>query len=272
MSDKDRIPAEQLTAWERWELPVMNEQGETREAEESVRPPTAAELEAIREAAREEGFQSGYQAGHAEGLSQGRREGHAEGYAAGMEQGREEGRAQAYAKHEAELQARLRTLSGLISSLEKPLADQQETLEQTLVQLVLAVCRAVIFRELQLAPEALGQVVHEALAALPADEEWRVVLHPEDAALLRESGFEPLGQITEDAGLTRGGCRVQTRNTLVDYTLERRFQKTVQAMLSRATARHEDAGGHQPDYAPALDDLSNLHTDVLEAPDEPEPE
>ncbi|RMF16442.1 MAG: flagellar assembly protein FliH [Gammaproteobacteria bacterium] len=272
MADKDRIPAEDLTAWERWELPVMNEQGEEVSASERVRPPTAAELEAIREAARQEGFQSGYEAGHKEGLAAGRKAGHQEGYAAGLEQGREEGRRQARVAHEAELTQQIQALQALLTALAKPLEQQHEALEQALVNLVLAICRAVIFREMQLAPEAIRDVVNQAVRALPVEDTWQVWLHPEDAAVLRTSGAVEPSLIHEDSGLTRGGCRVVSRESVVDYTLERRFQKTVQAMLAQVTAHAPAQEEPSPDYTQSLDDLSDLHTDVLEAPDEPESE
>ena len=48
MADKSkgRIPAESLTAYERWELPAMGEAEEVEE--EIIELPTAAELESIR--------------------------------------------------------------------------------------------------------------------------------------------------------------------------------------------------------------------------------
>lgn len=60
--DSKRIPKEQMTAWERWELPLLDERGNQVVEEEEVKPLTAADLEEIRQAAREDGFQEGRQA------------------------------------------------------------------------------------------------------------------------------------------------------------------------------------------------------------------
>ena len=85
--DSKRIPKEQMTAWERWELPLLDERGNQVVEEEEVKPLTAADLEEIRQAAREDGFQEGRQAGYAEGFEQGRADGHKDGYAAGRRRG-----------------------------------------------------------------------------------------------------------------------------------------------------------------------------------------
>ena len=57
----NRIPKEQLTAYERWELPLLDARGNEvpREEERDVKPLTAADLEDIRQAAREDGYAEG---------------------------------------------------------------------------------------------------------------------------------------------------------------------------------------------------------------------
>src|SRR5690554_3021090 len=117
----DRIPAEELTAYERWELPVMDEaddeaelppQAPANEVEEvEVQPLTAQDLEEIRQAAWSEGHEEGFQAGQQEGREQGLQTGHEEGYQQGLEQGLaqglEEGRRQGEEAKRAEIDASL---------------------------------------------------------------------------------------------------------------------------------------------------------------------
>ena len=45
------VPPEELSAWERWELPLLDEQGNevVPEEEVEVRPLTVADIEAIRQ-------------------------------------------------------------------------------------------------------------------------------------------------------------------------------------------------------------------------------
>ena len=61
----NRIPKENLTAYERWELPLLDAKGNevAREEELNVKPLTAANIEEIRQAA------------YADGLEEGRKEG-----------------------------------------------------------------------------------------------------------------------------------------------------------------------------------------------------
>jgi len=73
----DRIPKENLTAYERWELPLLDAGGNevAREEERNVKPLTAADIAEIRQAAHadglEEGRKEGFDAGHQEGLKTG---------------------------------------------------------------------------------------------------------------------------------------------------------------------------------------------------------
>ena len=85
----NRIPKENLTAYERWELPLLDAKGNevAREEELNVKPLTAANIEEIRQAAYadglEEGRKEGFEAGHEEGL----KTGHDEGFASGEQRG-----------------------------------------------------------------------------------------------------------------------------------------------------------------------------------------
>ena len=62
----------------------------------------------------------------------------------------------------------------------------------------------------------------------------RLVLHPEDAALVRTHLGPQLEAancaLTEDAALARGGCRVETDGAEVDATMETRWSRVVAAL------------------------------------------
>jgi len=94
-SNRDRIPSGDLTAYERWELPLLDEEGRrgasVESEERNVKPMTAEELEAIHNEAVEEGRREGYEAGKQEGMDQGAREGYRVGYDEGLSAGREAG-------------------------------------------------------------------------------------------------------------------------------------------------------------------------------------
>lgn len=193
---KKVIPKEQLTAYQRWELPAMLEQGAWSGPVEEVAAdkglPTAQEIEAL------------FQRAHAEGLETGRRAGHAEGYAAGFQQG--------LAAGTGEAANRMQLLDNLLTGLREPLARLDARVEQELLALALEIARQVIRHELDRDPTHLVPVVREAMGALPVNaSQPRIVLHPRDAATLRElmPELESQGvQLVEDASQAPGGCRV----------------------------------------------------------------
>lgn len=59
-----------------------------------------------------------------------------------------------------------------------------------------------------------------------------------------------------------GGCRVETRHTLLDFTVEKRFQQVVQQMLARQSNPPESPEVH--DFSAKMGTMSDLHRDVLE--------
>lgn len=234
MNDSDsfkppqRIPREELTAYERWELPVLDEQGNevSPEEEPEVRPLTAADLEEIRRAAYEEGYR--------EGRSEGREAGHQEGLESGLAEGREQGHREAYEQTRAALEARLARLEYFIGELVQPVRRHQEEVADSLTSLVTTLARVVVQRELLLDSSVIRQVVRQALDVLPPEAgNIRIYVHPDDLEPVHEIAgtLEATSSVVADPELTPGGCRVETRHSLVDFTVEERFRQAVQNML-----------------------------------------
>jgi len=263
MSDSDsfkktpqRIPREELTAYERWELPVLDEQGNevARTEEQEVRPLTVADLEAIRQAAHEEGFREGREAGFRQGLAEGRERGHQEGLEAGQAEGREQGRREAREQTRAELDEQLARLQNLVAELAEPVRRHQEEVADSLTGLVTTLARVVVKRELQLDSSVIRQVVREALDALPPEaENIRIHVHPDDLEPVHEIAgtLEAAASVVADSHLTPGGCRVETRHSQVDFTVEERFRQAVRNMLDTegetASLQTQEAGGNDHD-------------------------
>lgn len=252
--ESSESPSESLTAYERWELPVLKEAERARQAavatvntprpereagdSEPVRrpPPTAAELESIREAAYQEGLEQGY----AEGL----KKGHDEGFAKGLEEGRKtglaagqkEGREQAFKTHQDAIIKQLGLLQKLLDQLRRPVEREQQAVEASLVDLVAALARVVIGRDLQLSAEPILQLVQQAVAALPDPEGIpKVFLNPRDITFIQGqgAGLQSDWQLLPDPAVEPGGCRVETRESEVDFTVSRRFMQVVDAWLQQ---------------------------------------
>lgn len=163
---------------------------------------TAGRLEALQKAAYEEAWQNG----------------HAEGFKAG---------------EQAVLQRAAR-YDELLHALCKPFDQLDNSVEKQLVELAIAVVKQLFRREIKIDPSHVIGVVREAIQLLPvASRSVQVHLHPEDAALVRETlspaEGEPAWSIVEDPLITHGGCKVTTENSQVDATAEARLQAVINA-------------------------------------------
>jgi flagellar assembly protein FliH len=199
MSDPVSAPApevapENLTAWQRWEAP--NFDGSTVYRAGGVVLPTASQVEEIQRQARDEGFQAGY----AEGLQK-----------ALQDNGR---------------------FAELITAFEQQMDEQ---VARELLDLSLDIARQVLHQALKVNPELLLGVVREAIGTLPhVNQGAHLILHPDDAALVRERMGEQLThsgwKIFEDARIERGGVRIETANSQIDASLETRWNRVVAAL------------------------------------------
>ena len=165
------------------------------------------------------------------------------------------GRAAGLAAAQKQIDARVRqldeltsSLSTALNSLSRPLAHVDEEVHAQIAGLAVSIARALLRRELRLDPTQIIGIVRETVALLPASARGvRVVLHPEDAALVRErlpaGGPEQAWTIAEDPVLARGDCRVQTDYALVDARVEARLHEALQALLGdeRAQSRGEES-------------------------------
>ncbi len=157
---------------------------------------------------------------------------HREGYAAGYEEGTARVRMEA---------ARLHTL---FEQLEQALSDWNDGVAREVAELGIEIARQVIDQSLVINPQAVTEVVREAIAQLP-QQHTSVFLNPEDATLVRTQIGEQLShaghRIFEDAALSRGGCRVEASGSQIDGTLETRWRRVVEPLTKNAqwVERHE---------------------------------
>lgn len=267
--DLNRIPKEQLTAYERWELPLLDARGNevAREEEQNVKPLTAADIEAIRAAAREDGYQEGREEGFQAGLSEGRQQGHQEGLETGQAEGLERGQAEA----RSEIDAKLDRLEHLLGELMLPIKRHQDELETVLLNLTTVLSRAVVYRELSLDSSQIQRVVRRAIEALPSTaDNLRIHVHPGDSDWVREvaARLETGASVVEDDRILPGGCTVETRHSLVDFTVEKRFQRAVQSMLDQQMTG--SGAGESEELDSLMGDLTDFHRDVMDSPDQSE--
>jgi flagellar assembly protein FliH len=155
-------------------------------------------------------------------------EAHKEAFAQGLEEGRQAGR--------AEVREQVERLSGMFDELAKPFETLDAEVERELLTLSMALARQIVRRELKTDPTQIIGIIREAIAALPAAaRDVRVVLHPEDAAVVRENlaptESERAWTMVEDPVMSRGGCKINTATSRLDARLETRLASILSELL-----------------------------------------
>jgi flagellar assembly protein FliH len=205
-------PADGESAYERWELPNLEQGG----------PLTAHALQSVQKSAYEEAHAEGRKSGFARGLAEGRAAGRTE---------------------TEPLLAQVQTLLGLLA---EPLQQLDDEIEATLAAVAMAVARQLVRREIRLDPGEVVGVVREAVSALPGrSRDVRLYLNPEDMSLLREAlalDDDAPWTLVEDPVLSRGGCRVETDASRIDASVEGRLATAIAAVLGDERSADGDDG------------------------------
>ncbi len=261
MSQKlpNRIPAEDLESCLSWSLPEIGSGGkilpsaekEARERQQEQRrrdsevveeldsnavsfePITAKQLQEMTETAEKEGYQQGHEQGY--------RDGQTEGYRAGQQQGAEEVRTR--------LTAEQQRLTQVAEALLLPLARQDDAIETALLDIVCTLARAVIKRELYTDSNHILSLVQEAVASLPVGaKNLTVVLNPDDLALVEAFAEERQKEwrFVGDNDLLPGGCRIETCESLVDYSVEKRMETVLAQFVNRQLAAADESDDISP--------------------------
>jgi len=216
--------ADQFRQWQPPSMGYPSVKGKAVHGDRQAPLLTADQLEQLQKDAYQEGFEQGKQAGfeygHKEALVQGR---------------------QQLIKHVERFEA-------LLTTLDTPLKQLDDQVERELIELVISMVRQLVRREVKADPGQVIGIVRESLAILPvSSRNIRVVLHPEDALMVREvyelSENELGWKIVEDPVLAQGGCRVITENSQVDATLESRLAALIAPLMGGERDEDKDETG-----------------------------
>ncbi len=180
----------------------------------------------------------------AEQLEQVQKQAFDEGFEQGKKEGFEYGHKEGLLSGESTLRESIGRIDSLINTLNRPFQKLDDQVEREIVELIIATVRQLVRREIKADPEQIVGVVREAMAILPvSSRNVRLILHPEDAALIREiyaiTEQEVGWTIVEDPALERGGCKISTDLSRVDATLESRLAALVTRLLGGE--RNQDA-------------------------------
>lgn len=196
-----KVPeSEDLTAYERWELPIVNDPNATTA--------TAKELQSIQKQAYDEGFELGQKQG--------------------------------FEKKKHELETNSATLCSIIELLSEPLKNLDDDVVNQLAELSMIVAKQVVRRELHTEQGEIVGIVREAMSALPASTRKIILnIHPDDGELIRnafslgqqDESDELRWKVVEDPMITRGGCKISSENSRVDATVEARLNRVISTLL-----------------------------------------
>lgn len=243
----NRIAAEDVGEYRAWRVPLINDNGtvmpsaekEARERKaqdmkrqgesiEDVDMPgatpkkgmTAQEMQDIIEAAEKDGFAQGHQEGFDKGM--------AEGYEAGQQKGLMEMRQQLVTEQQR--------FQKLAQALLNPVAEQDNDLEKLLLDVICTLTESVVQRELIIDSSHIVTLVKTAVNTLPVgSKNLRVCLNPDDLAAVETYAEEQQlnWQFVGDQQLPPGGCRIETSESRVDFSVEKRLQTVLTQFVNK---------------------------------------
>ncbi|MFZ6799861.1 flagellar assembly protein FliH [Undibacterium sp. Di24W] len=217
------LPKELQTAFQRWEMPSFGDVRPTHlEKMAEQEQITLADISAIKEQAKNEAYADAYK----------------EAYAIGYQEGQEAG------KIEMQKQTILVTsqLGDLKNAFEEQLLNAQNTIGHDLIKLALELASAMTKYRFEQFPEAIADIVKEAIATLPSIQQpAQIFLNPEDLQMVKDQMGDSLERdawrLLPDHLMTRGGCRIETAQNLLDASFETRWSRLTQALLDLHPSR-----------------------------------
>ena len=127
----------------------------------------------------------------------------------------------------------------LVTSVHSELDALQQQMARSLAGTAIALSRQIVRSELSTRPECVALVAEQAIEALLQSAKRIVLrLHPDDLALVTGAAADTIAargaRLVGDAGVARGGCRVESDIGLVDATIEERWRRAAAAIGSEA--------------------------------------
>ena len=280
------IPAESAEEARPWRLPFWTEppvhaverepevddpdgdaEGHTDSNDSHPDFPTAEELEAIRReaynAGLEQGLVEGRQQGHKDGYDAGFAEGQADGQAQGFDAGKKEGSTAGFQEGKAlgsqEVSDEAQRLRQINATLTAALKERDAELPDVMLMLLTRLAEQVLEHELNSGADSIAQFVDKSIEALPSGEDLaKVYVSEADSELL--TSHSAAHKLLVDKTLNAGECRVESENTLVEYSVSESLQQTIVALANKLLT----ASDGYPDDSSGETALIDLPDDLTE--------
>lgn len=217
------IPSEEVGDFTQWKFGAVDGSDLVEPPPEPEPEPVAELPLEIDEAAQQALVQQACDDAYAEGFAQGQAE-------TALEWQR---RLDEYIAQQGQESAR--RLQEVLQTFDASLIDLQQNMAQQVLELACDIARQVVRQELSVNPNPLQPVVREAVGMLVTEGRPATVrLNPVDmeamAAPLREEVDVPGVQWVADGAVPAGGCVVESAGTVVDGSLDKRWQRAIAAL------------------------------------------
>jgi flagellar assembly protein FliH len=181
------------------------------------------------------------------------KEAYEKGFAQGEQAGRELG-AQRF-------DSIIKSFSGALEELRQLQEEWYQESEPQLVELVLAISRTIIQKEIETDKSILLSVIRSALLAVGDRERITMKLHPSDLEFARQhkkemiEGIEDVEKLTfeGDEGVSRGGAVIESSQGIVDCGIEKHIKEVETALRAKAregahfeSEQEKDETGNSP--------------------------
>ena len=186
---------------------------------------------------------------HAEDLEQAAFcRGFSDGEKKGYEQGERDGR-DATMKQIVPV---LQSLRQILAELESFRRRESQNLEKELVELALAVARKIVGREVEVRPDTVAHLLHEAIGHLAHAGTLTIRLNPADLERLSDVSSQVLNGLTDpgrvrfetDASLSVGDCFIESEAGEMDVRLDQRLRVVEEAFQAARRLEADDPGAH----------------------------
>jgi len=161
-----------------------------------------------------------------------RQQGYAEGFVQGRAQAMIEAQHQINEFTLQQGQQAARQWAQLFAATQAQLDAAEQLSAQAVLELACDLTRQILRHEIAINPNALLPVIRESLGLLFADSRSvGIKLNPQDLEVLQAALKEEFPALSlnliSDAGMTRGGCLIESAGTVVDGRLEKRWARAI---------------------------------------------
>lgn len=176
---------------------------------------------------------------HADALIEGKKE----GLAKGLEEGRKSGHTQALNEHRKNVTDLAAALTATAAELNANRHQLESEALREVVELAVSIGRRVTKRQGMIDPDVLAENLVEAMKFVVHAADVRIAIHPAQRAYLLDTlprlqlewpALQHV-ELTDDATLAPGGCRIMTRDGAIDANLDGQLDRVIDELLPTPT-------------------------------------